>query len=92
MAKRAATSKASDRQVGGNHYAKMKIQPGYFCWINDIGGMETVAIRYICRHKSKAGRVDLEKAIHTLQLLLEWEYGDTGRQGEIGGQESPEPP
>ena len=81
-------AKASSKQVGGSHYASMPIQPGYFCHVNKLGGMETVAIRYICRHKHKAGRVDLEKAIHTLQLLVEWEY-DTGREGKVAGKKGP---
>lgn len=83
-------TKASAKQVGGNHYASMPIQPGYFCHVNKLGGMETVAIRYICRHKHKAGRVDLEKAIHTLQLLLEWEY-DAGREGKVASPKGAKP-
>jgi len=31
-------------------------------------------VKYVCRHRSKNGRQDIEKAIHYLQLLLEWEY------------------
>lgn len=78
--------KASERQVGGDHYRKMKIQPGYFCQVNQLGFMESLAIKYLCRHQDKNGAVDLQKAIHCLQLLLEWQYGDAGRQGEGEGQ------
>lgn len=73
-----AKRKASQKQVAGDHYRRMKIQPGFFCHQNGIGTMEGLAIKYICRHQHKAGAVDLQKAIHCLELLLEWEY-DAGR-------------
>jgi hypothetical protein len=41
-----------------------------------LGWCEGNAVKYITRHKSKAGRQDIEKAIHYLQLLIEWEYPD----------------
>ena len=66
--------KALDIQVGGGHYKDMKIQPIEFCHANNIGAAEGAAIKYICRHRFKNGRVDLEKAIHTLQVLIELEY------------------
>lgn len=62
------------RQVAGNHYSKMKIQPLEFAHANNLGGAETLALRYICRHRDKNGKVDLEKAIHVLELLIELEY------------------
>jgi hypothetical protein len=33
------------------------------------------AIKYICRYKDKNGVEDIDKAIHTLELLKEIEYG-----------------
>ena len=60
-----------DKQVGGDHYKKMAIQPGDFIRQNDIGWYEGNAIKYICRHKAKGGRQDLEKAIHYLELAKE---------------------
>lgn len=68
--------KASDSQVAGSHYAKLPVQPSYFCHANKIGFLEGNVIKYVCRHGSKNGRQDLEKAIHYLQLLIEWEYPD----------------
>jgi hypothetical protein len=82
--------RASETQVAGDHYRSMKIQPGYFCHQNGIGTMEGLAIKYICRHKHKAGAVDLQKAIHCLQLLLEWEY-DTRGEGQVAGPEGTPP-
>jgi hypothetical protein len=68
--------KASDTQIGGAHYATLPIQPALFCHRNRLGFLESNAIKYVCRHKSKNGRQDIEKAIHYLQLLIEWEYPD----------------
>ena len=69
--------KASQRQVGGRHYADFSIQPGEFIHRNGLGWCEGNAIKYICRHRVKHGRQDIEKAIHYLQILLEWEYGES---------------
>jgi hypothetical protein len=41
---------------------------------NGFGYCESLALRYITRHKKKNGRQDIEKAIHCLQLLIEMEY------------------
>jgi hypothetical protein len=63
-------------QVGGSHYKDMKIQPAEYTHANGIGHLAGDAIAYISRYKSKNGRQDLEKAIHSLQLLIQLEYGD----------------
>lgn len=65
---------ALGKQVGGNHYKQMAIQPIEFCHRNKLGVCESKAIKYITRHKFKNGKVDIEKAIHVLELLLELEY------------------
>ena len=67
---------ASGKQVGGGHYQLFMIQPSEFIHQNRLGWCEGNAIKYVCRHKNKNGRQDIEKAIHYLELLLEWEYGD----------------
>lgn len=67
-------SKASSTQVSGSHYKDFEIQPSEFIHRNKLGWCEGNVIKYVCRHKNKNGRVDIEKAIHYLQLLLEWEY------------------
>lgn len=64
-------SKASERQVGGEHYKTLPIQPGEYIRRNGIGWYEGNAIKYITRHKQKGGRQDIEKAIHYLELVLE---------------------
>ena len=63
-----------DKQVDGNHYAKMKIQPAEFINENKLLFAEGNAIKYICRHKQKGKRKDIEKAIHYLEMILERDY------------------
>ena len=70
-----AKEKASDVQIGGDHYKNMSIQPSTFITRNSLGWCEGNAIKYICRHHLKAGEADIDKAIHYLQLLKEIEYG-----------------
>lgn len=67
-------TKASDIQIAGSHYKDLPIQPSEFCQRNKLNWCESNVIKYVCRHRNKNGRVDIEKAIHYLQLLLEWEY------------------
>ena len=62
-------------QVGGSHYKDMAIQPCEYTTKNGIGHLAGDAIAYISRYRSKNGREDLEKAIHSIQLLIELEYG-----------------
>lgn len=52
----------------------MAIQPVEFCQKNGLNYCESNVVKYVCRHRSKNGRQDIEKAIHYLQLLLEMEY------------------
>lgn len=66
-----------DTQVGGEHYKKLKIQPAEFIHANGLGFLEGNAVKYVCRHRSKNGAQDLQKAIHYLQILMELEYGKT---------------
>jgi uncharacterized protein DUF3310 len=65
---------AHDKQIGGDHYKTLAIQPSEFIAKNKLGWYEGNAVKYIVRHRIKGGRQDLEKAIHYLELLLESEY------------------
>jgi hypothetical protein len=67
---------ARERQVGGDHYSKLPIQPVEYAYKNGLGPHEFLALRYLTRHRDKNGRQDLEKAIHTIELLIEEEYPD----------------
>ena len=65
----------SNRQEGGNHYKDMPIQPSEFAQRNKLTWCEANVVKYVCRHRNKNGEQDIRKAIHYLELLLEWEYG-----------------
>lgn len=67
-------SQATSEQIGGNHYVDFIIQPTEFIHRNNIPFIEGNVIKYVCRHRSKNGRQDIEKAMHYLKLLLEFEY------------------
>lgn len=73
-AKAARYFRPLDTQVGGDHYKKMAIQPVQFITANSIPFLEANVIKYVCRHGSKNGKADLEKAIHYLQLAIDLYY------------------
>ena len=63
-----------DKQVDGNHYKGMKIQPAEFINENKLLFAEGNAIKYICRHRAKGKEKDIKKAIHYLEMILERDY------------------
>ena len=65
--------KATDVQVGGNHYKQFKIQPNEFIHRNGLNFCQGNIIKYVCRHRFKNGKEDLKKAIHYAQILIEYE-------------------
>lgn len=67
------------KQVGGEHYKDMQIQPVEFIHANNIPFIEGACIKYLCRHRNKGGAEDIKKVIHFCEMLLELEYGE----GEI---------
>ena len=67
---------ALTKQVGGNHYKNMRIQPVEFIVANELGFLEGNVIKYICRHHAKNGANDIKKAIHYCELLLQLQYGE----------------
>tara|TARA_R100001440_G_scaffold14591_1_gene24728 strand:+ start:165 stop:383 length:219 start_codon:yes stop_codon:yes gene_type:complete len=71
-----ADKKATDKQIAGSHYKKLRLQPVEFCQVNELNYCESAVIKYVCRHTDKNGKEDLLKAIHYLQLLIEIEYED----------------
>lgn len=58
-------------QVGGTHYSKMGMQPFEFTMANHYDPLAHTVLKYVARHESKAGRVDLEKAQHCARMRLE---------------------
>jgi hypothetical protein len=72
----AENNKANDRQVAGDHYKKMRIQPWDVIDSLDhaqaIGFYRGNALKYIMRAGEKGpAREDYEKARHYLDKLLE---------------------
>ena len=65
---------ALDKQEGGNHYKDLPIQPVEFCQKNQLNYCESNVIKYVCRHRNKNGKQDIDKAIHYLELLRDIEY------------------
>ena len=65
---------AYDKQIGGTHYRKMKIQPSKFVIENKLLFPEGNVIKYICRHPYKGGKQDLEKAKHMIDMIIERDY------------------
>ncbi len=63
-----------NKQHGGSHYQKYKIQPSKFVVENEILYPEGCAIKYIVRHRDKNGKEDILKAIHFLEMIIERDY------------------
>ena len=72
-------TKATDRQVGGNHYASLAIQPMEYALKNDLNYAQANAVKYVTRYKSKGGVEDLRKAIHCIELLIQHELDEAER-------------
>ena len=71
--------KATDRQVGGNHYKNFKLQPIEFIFENSLDFIEGNIIKYICRHDIKGGAEDLKKARHYIDLLISFKYPEENK-------------
>jgi hypothetical protein len=61
------------RQVDGDHYKQLKIQPVQYIHANDIPYFEGNVIKYVTRWRTKNGIADLQKAKHYIDLLIELE-------------------
>ena len=82
--------KASERQEGGEHY-DMPIQPTEFIFKNNIPFIEGNIIKYVTRHRQKNGAEDILKAIHYLELILEYDYNESNLLQKRLRQERPTP-
>jgi hypothetical protein len=61
------------KQLGGVHYKDLPIQPFEYSLRNGLDPAQHTAIKYITRFRDKGGVADLEKAIHTIEILIEFE-------------------
>ena len=58
------------KQIGGNHYSKLEIQPVEYIIANNLSYLQGSVIKYVTRYKGKGGVEDLQKAIHFLQMMI----------------------
>ena len=63
-------SKANERQPGGDHY-KSEYEHWDFIEEHGIGYLEAATTKYISRWRKKGGQLDLEKALHYIDKLIE---------------------
>lgn len=71
-------SNPKNKQVGGDHYIKLAIQPMEYSMANNLNALQHTIIKYVTRvdHKGN-GDEDIDKIIHTAELWkqLRKEYG-----------------
>lgn len=65
--------KASEKQIGGDHYKNLKIQPMDYSMKNGLDPLQHSVVKYITRFRNKGGLKDLDKAIHCIELLKQHE-------------------
>lgn len=66
----------SKEQIAGTHYVKYDIQPVEYIVANGLSFLAGNVIKYTTRYKDKNGAEDIRKAIHYLNMILEFEYAD----------------
>lgn len=69
------------KQYGGNHYKQTQIQPIEIAHKNKLCFRIFSCLKYLFRHNKDGGEkeLDIKKAIHYLQILLEQEYKITSK-------------
>lgn len=67
---------AFTKQIGGDHYTKLAIQPLEYAYKNKLDCMQHNVIKYVTRFRDKNGKQDLLKAIDMIEKLIELEYGN----------------
>ena len=58
------------------HYAKLAIQPMQYSMANGLDPMQHTIIKYVTRFRDKGGKRDLLAARKTIDMLIEYEYGE----------------
>ena len=86
MKKKDSNSNSSyDKQIGGSHYLKYKIQPSKFVIENKLLFPEASVIKYMLRHQDKDGKKDLLKAIHFIEMIIERDYQEIKKESWVEG-------
>lgn len=75
-------------QIAGSHYKELPIQPVEYIHANEIGYFEGCMIKYVSRWKRKGGLVDLNKAKHYLELLIDFEERKIAKETEVQNLEN----
>ena len=70
------------KQIGGKHYLRYKIQPSEFVVENKLLYPEGSVIKYILRHQDKGGKEDLDKAKHFIDMIIKRDYGEEKEKKE----------
>jgi hypothetical protein len=65
--------KALNKQVGGSHYKRYKIQPIEYSMRAELNPLEFNILKYITRYEDKNGGEDLRKALHCSEMLQEYQ-------------------
>lgn len=66
---------ANDIQIDGTHYKTKPGEPQHWDWAADMPYLEGRCTAYIARHQDKKGLVDIKKALHFIQKIIERRYG-----------------
>lgn len=74
---------AFSKQIGGDHYSKLPIQPMEYSMANKLDACQHTIIKYVTRFRDKNGIEDLEKAKHVIDMLIAFEE----KKMEIGDGE-----
>tara|TARA_R100001443_G_scaffold105587_2_gene114635 strand:- start:2245 stop:2541 length:297 start_codon:yes stop_codon:yes gene_type:complete len=78
---------AIDKQIGGDHYKSMAIQPIEYIQANGLSYIEGNIVKYISRWREKNGIEDLKKIKHYVEFLIEEVEGKKGKElGEVDDQ------
>ena len=68
------------RQVGGDHYEKLPIQPIEYIQANNLDFIDGNCVKYASRHKYKNKDEDVKKLLDYAILCLKHTYGYTDAQ------------
>lgn len=64
-----------EKQEGGTHYLKYKIQPLQYAMENGLDACQFNIVKYVTRFRDKDGMKDLKKALDCLEKLIAIEEG-----------------
>ena len=76
MSNKTKNQSAMRQQIGGSHYKNLAIQPMEYAYKNHLDPLQFSVVKYVTRFRDKAGKQDLEKAKHCIDMLIEMEYGN----------------